>query len=188
MRIASFGAAAVLAAGALVASPVAPSATAQPLESGHFHDVWSEDFICESNGLPIREDGDVSGSFVFNERGPKGLAYFRESLRGTITWTNLADGGTYSTTFASMNMDQKITDLGDGVIQIDTNNAGGAKYFDNTGKMVLRDPGNIRFRIVIDTINEEELSFEVLRESTGLNETDGRDFCEDVVIFSAVGR
>ena len=87
-----------------------------------------------------------------------------------------------------MNMDQKITDLGDGVIQIDTNNAGGAKYFDNTGKMVLRDPGNIRFRIVIDTINDEELSFEVLRESTGLNETDGRDFCEDVVIFSAVGR
>ena len=72
MPIASAGAAAAHAAGALVISPVAPFATAQPVQGGHFHDVRSEDF-------------------------------------------------------------------GDGVIQIDTKNAGGAKYFDNTGKTFWED-------------------------------------------------
>ncbi len=31
----------------------------------------------------------------------------------------------------------------------------------------------------------ESLSFDVLRESTGRNDTEGRDFCNDVLIFSA---
>jgi len=56
---------------------------------------------------------------------------------------------------------------------------------------VPRDPGNIRFVIVVDTLgtadpeDDVELSFDVLRPSTGPTETDGRDFCEDVRIFSA---
>ena len=36
-----------------------------------------------------------------------------------------------------------------------------------------------------DVSDDVDLSFEILRESTGRNDTDGRDFCNDVLIFSA---
>ena len=70
--------------------------------------------------------------------------------------------------------------------------AGGSRYYDNAGNLVLKDPGSIRFVIVIDyngtpadPEDDVELSFDVLRESTGRNDTEGRDFCNDVLIFSA---
>ena len=55
-----------------------------------------------------------------------------------------------------------------------------------------KDPGNIRFRTVVDyngtpsdVSDDTELSFEVIRPSTGRTDTNGRDFCNDVLIFSA---
>ena len=185
----------LLAATALLAAPVtalAAPATAAPIEKGHFHDTETSFFTCDTNGLPIQQDEDVSGSFLFNQRGSSAFPYGRESTRGTTTWTNLENGGTFTNVWTANFHDAKITDNGDGTITIDFYGAGSSRFYDNAGNLVLKDPGNIRFRVVVDyngtpadPEDDVELSFEVLRPSTGRTDTDGRDFCNDVLIFSA---
>ena len=49
---------------------VAP-AQAKPLEHVHFHDVGSE-LIEDCEGITLRNDFDVEGSFLLNQRGPNG--------------------------------------------------------------------------------------------------------------------
>jgi len=189
MRLAATIAAAALAAAALTAPS---SATAAPIEHGKFHDVETDVFTCESNGLPVGVVDDISGSFLLNQRGSSAFPYYRESVHGTTTWTNLNNGGTFTNVFTSNFHDAKITDNHNGTITIDFYGAGGSRYYDNAGKLVLKDPGNIRFRTVVDYNgtpanpgDDIELSFEVIRPSTGRTDTNGRDFCNDVLIFSA---
>ena len=69
---------------------------------------------------------------------------------------------------------------------------GGSRYYDNAGHLVLKDPGSIRFQLLIDyngtpgdPEDDVDLDFNVIRESTGRTDTNGRDFCNDVLIFSA---
>jgi hypothetical protein len=178
-------------ANALVATT---PATAKPLEKGHFHDVFTNFFTCATTGTPVREDVDVSGSFLVNLRGSSDFPYFRESVHGTIAWTNLNTGGTFTQAFASTSKDQTIVDNGDGTITITSFASGGSRYYDRDGNLVLRDPGEIRFAVEIDyngtpsdPSDDEEVegSFRVVRDSTGLNETEGRDFCADLVEFTS---
>ena len=62
------------------------------------------------------------------------------------------------------------------------------------GKLVLRDPGLIRFEFLVDhngtpsdPSDDVEVpdSFAIVKGSTGLNETEGRDFCEDILLFTS---
>ena len=186
---------AVLAAAsvaALGAALLVPPAAAAPIEKGHFHDTETTFFTCDTNGLPIQQVVDSSGSFIFNQRGPSPFPYGRESVRATTTWTNLENGGTFTNVWTANFHDATITDNGDGTITIEHYAAGGSRYYDNAGNLVLKDPGTVRFIIVIDyngtptdPEDDTELSFDVLRDSTGRNDTEGRDFCNDVLIFSA---
>lgn len=145
------GRSALFIAGLAVAGIAASTpATAAPLDKGHFHDVFTNFFTCESTGTPVREDGDVSGNFLFNQRGSSPFPYYRESAHGTIAWTNLETGGTFSQVFSGTSKDQTIVDNGDGTITITIFAAGGARYFDQNGKLVLKDPGEIRFAVEID--------------------------------------
>ena len=175
-------------AGLLVSAP----ATAAPIEKIHFHDTSTDVFTCAENGLPVQQDDDAIGSFLLNQRGSSLFPYGRDSVRGTTTWTNLLNGGTYTNVWTANTHDAMITDNGDGTATIDYYAAGGSRYYDNAGKLVLKDPGNIRFRLVVDYNgtpadgeDDTELSFEVIRESTGRTDTIGRDFCNDVLTFSA---
>jgi hypothetical protein len=44
------------------------SAVAQPIDKGHFHDVFTDDpYSCD--GLPAQDSGDISGNFLLNQRG-----------------------------------------------------------------------------------------------------------------------
>ena len=185
----------VLAIGLAVAGLVivAP-ANARPIDKGHFHDVSTDTFDCD--GTPVQQTDDVDVNFLFNQRGgPKHpFPYFRESVRETVTWTNLDNGGTFTLVQTANRADHSIVDNGDGTITIYQYASGGARYYDNNGKLVLKDPGEIRFAFDIDyngtpgnpdDDQEVDGSFRVIRESTGRNDTDGRDFCADVVEFSS---
>ena len=88
--------------------------------------------------------------------------------------------------------DHTITDNGDGTATIEQYAAGGSRYYDQYGKMVLLDPGSIRFAFEIDDNGTPtdftddfvvEDSFRVIRDSTGRTDTTG-DFCEDLVRFT----
>lgn len=168
----------------------APPASAAPLENGRFHDVLDEDFDCD--GTPTHQGGDVYGQFTFIQRG-SGLAYFRASVRGTVVFTNTLTGGTYTNIFAANSRDLEVTDNGDGTLTILVQGSGSSRWYDKDGRFVLSDPGMFRGTILIDTMGtpddpfddaEIENSFVLVKGSTGRNDTEGRDFCEDLVLFT----
>jgi hypothetical protein len=177
-------------AGLLISTP----ATAKPIDKGHFHDVFTSDpYDCD--GTPAQEHEDVSGTFLLNQRGgPKHrFPYDRTSAHGTITWTNLNTGGTFTNVLTANSKDQTIVNNGDGTITITVFTAGGSRYYDQNGKLVLNASGEVRFAIDVDyngtpgnTDDDREVpdSFRIVRASTGPNDTDGHDFCADLVEFT----
>jgi len=182
----------LVVAGLFVSTP----ASAAPLEKGHFHDVYTDFFDCDSvsPSIPTRVDGDVHVNFTFNLRGGKNVfPYYRESVHGSNVFTNLDTGGTFTEVFTANSRDHKIVDNGDGTITIYGQGSGGSRYYDTNGRLVLRDPGNIRYAVDIDyngtpgdASDDIEVpdSFRIVRDSTGRNDTAGRDFCEDLRQFA----
>ena len=185
-------AAATLTTTALAAALTVAPTTAKPIDKGHFHETETNVYDCATNDLPVREVSDLHVNFLLNQRGSSPFPYGRESVRGSFTWTNLLNGGTFTNVLTANRSDHKIVDNGDGTITIDMYASGGSRYYDNAGHLVLKDPGSIRFQLLIDyngtpgdPEDDVDLDFNVIRESTGRTDTNGRDFCNDVLIFSA---
>src|SRR4051794_4508437 len=185
----------VIVAGLAVACTVlaGTSATARPIDKGHFHDVFTSD-VYDCNGTPAQDSGDVSGNFVFNQRGSSPFPYYRESVHGTVVTTNLNTGGTYTNVFSVNSRDHTIVDNGDGTITITTFASGGSRYYDTNGNFVLKDPGQIRFAFDIDyngtpgdPSDDVEVpdSFRIVRPSTGNSDFSQRDFCASLVEFTS---
>ena len=163
----------LLITGLAIAGTVAAGtpAAAQPLDKGRFHDVFTDSFDCD--GTPARTDGDVWINFTFNLRGSSPFPYYRENVHGMTVATNLNTGGTIT------------------ILVIAT---GGSRYYDTDGKLVLNDPGQTRFSFDVDyngtpsdPADDVEIpdSFQLVRDSTGRNDTAGRDFCADLVEFTS---
>ena len=189
------GRCAFLIAGLAVAGTVVAGtpASARPIDKGHFHDVFTGD-VYDCDGIPAQDSGDVSGNFVFNQRGSSPFPYYRESVHGTVVTTNLETGGTFTNIFTSNSRDHSIVDNGDGTITITVFASGGSRFYDATGKFVLRDPGQIRFAFDIDyngtpgdPSDDVEVpdSFRIVRPSTGHSDLSGRDFCADLAEFTS---
>jgi hypothetical protein len=107
--------------------------------------------------------------------------------------TNLDTGGTFTQVFSSNTHDHTIVDNGDGTITITVGAAGGFRAYDSDGNLVLKDPGHIRFAFDIDyngtpgdPSDDTEVpdSFRIVKESTGRNDTQDRNFCDDLREFA----
>jgi hypothetical protein len=181
-------------AGLTIAGTVLAStpAFARPIEKGHFHDVFTSD-VFDCDGTPAQDQGDISGNILFNQRGSSPFPYFRESVRGTIVTTNLDTGGTFTQVFTANQRDHTIVDNGDGTITITVAASGGARLYDTDGNFVLKDPGHVRFAFDIDyngtpgdPSDDADVpdSFRIVRESTGRNDLEGRNFCDDLREFA----
>ena len=179
-----------IAAGATIAA--AGSVEAAPLERGSFHDEGSETFVDFCGDLDVIHSWDVSGSFLGAARGADGLVRFQDSVRGTDVWTNTETGRSYTQIWSANTRDLKVTDNGDGTLTLLVQASGGSRWYDGDGKLVLRDPGLVRFEVLIDhndtpsdPFDDEEIAFlGIVKGSTGLNETEGRDFCDDIILFT----
>jgi hypothetical protein len=189
------GRCAFLIAGLAVAGTFVAStpAGARPIDKGHFHDVFTSD-VYDCDGIPAQDSGDVSGNFVFNQRGSSPFPYYRESVHGTVVTTNLETGGTFTNVFTSNSRDHSIVDNGDGTITITVFASGGSRFYDANGELVLRDPGQVRFAFDIDyngtpgdPSDDVEVpdSFRIVRPSTGHSDLSGRDFCADLAEFTS---
>ena len=189
------GRSAFLIAGLAVAGSVVAGtpASARPIDKGHFHDDFTSD-VYDCDGIPAQDSGNVSGNFVFNQRGSSPFPYYRESVRGTVVTTNLDTGGTFTNVFTANSKDQTIVDNGDGTITITVFASGGSRFYDTNGKLVLRDPGEVRFAFDIDyngtpgdPDDDVEIpdSFRLVRGSTGNSDLSDRDFCADLVEFTS---
>src|SRR6185369_16441137 len=139
---------ALLIAGLAVTGSVLAStpATAKPIDKGHFHDVFTSD-VYDCDGTQAEDSGDVSGNFVFNQRGSSPFPYYRESVRGSIVTTNLENDGTYTNVFTANSRDHTIVDNGDGTITITSFASGSSRFYDTDGNFVLKDPGQVRFAV-----------------------------------------
>jgi hypothetical protein len=189
------GRAVLLIAGLAITGSVLAStpATAKPIDKGHFHDVFTGD-VYDCNGTPAQDAVDVNGNFTFNQRGSSPFPYYRESVHGTVVTTNLDTGGTFTNVFTVNSRDHTIVDNGDGTITITTFASGGSRFYDQNGKLVLKDPGQTRFAIDIDyngtpgdPSDDVEVpdSFRIVRPSTGNSDLSQRDFCADLVEFTS---
>lgn len=175
-------------AGALMIS-AAPAATADPASHERFHDFGSEPFT--DCGLTLVHSWDVWVNAHVVTRGD-GLVYFMDNVNGHESFTNTTTHRSYQHDFHSSVRDQQITDNGDGTLTIISLGAGGETWSADDGT-VLHDDGTIRFGAVIDDGGTpgdpsddqflEDLG--IVKPSTGTNDTDGRDFCEDLVLFTS---
>ncbi len=180
---------------ATITMSIAPlgSVGAQPMEHEHFTDSSSRVIRNFCGSLRIREDTQVRGSLLVKQQGSERLAYFIEHFHGTVTRTNLANGRTVTETFNNVFKDHTVTDNGDGTLTIVGMATGSNKVYGPDGKLLLNDPGQIRFAILIDhggtpiDPNDDEFieDLGIVKESTGRNDFQEFDFCEVVTAAMA---
>jgi hypothetical protein len=183
--------AAVLAALLGVLAGASP-ASAAPLEKGRFEESGTEVLEDLCGDLDVVHNWHVTGNFLGRVKGSDGLAYYRDRNQGTNEFINPLTGKSYSNVFVSNNRDRQVVDNGDGTLTIHVQGSGTEHWYDGNGKLVLMNPGNFRFEILVDNagtpsdpFDDEFIEFvDVDRESTGRNDLDGRDFCEDLLQFA----
>lgn len=164
------------------AGAVAPPAMARPIDSGVIDDEFShvDTNFCDVPGLTVTHSGVVEGRFLFNARKPGTPPYYLERVTATETFTNV-EGDRVTTVVGVLSKDHKITDNGDGTLTILVLATGSATMYDASGEVIGRDPGQVRFEILIDhggtltdPSDDEFLAFlGVVKESTGRSD----DFC-----------
>jgi hypothetical protein len=172
---------------AVASLSLAGLAQAKPLEKGTFHEEFTDvatDF-CDVPGLTVQSDFVVDGRFMINPHGPDGLAYYMEHVDVTEVATNLANGNFVTLESIVTGKDLKVTDNGDGTLTILVLATGNAVLYDMDGKAIARNPGQVRFELLIDhsgtptdPTDDEFLEFlGFVKESTGRSD----DFCAAAV-------
>ena len=173
-----------LAAVGAVALGAVPAAGAQPYKETirqEFQNVI-EDF-CGEEGLTVQEHVVFESRFMANARKRDRLVYFMENQRVSVVLTS--ENGTVTAKDTVLIKDLDVTDNGDGTLTILVMGTGNATAFDADGKAIARNPGQIRFELLIDhggtpqdpTDDEFLDDLGVVFGSTGRND----DFCEAVV-------
>jgi len=168
---------AALAGLTIVMAVPAGSASAKPLERGSFHDEFSnvlEDY-CDVPGLDVRNEGTIDARFLVLARGAAKTPYFMQHgvLRQVLT--NEATGESVSVLVRTLEKDLRVTDNGDGTFTILVLATGNATIYDGNGKAIARNPGQVRYEILIDNggtpadpSDDEFLDFlGFVKESTG---------------------
>jgi hypothetical protein len=177
----------LLATALLAAVVLAMSAQAEPgrvfQETLHLDDLNLIEGFCETDMV-------VQSHFVADvkvkamPRGRDGLIYFANRLSSTETFMNVDNGKFVVSTTNAIDKDLRVTDNGDGTLTILILSTGNAVVYNSDGEAIGRNPGQVRFEVVVDhggtpsdPSDDTEISFEIVKESTGRTD----DFCEVTV-------
>lgn len=178
----------VLLAAALLATVVlAVPALAEPgrviKETVHEEFFNEIDAFCGTD-MVVESHLVVDGRTTIRPRGREGLIYFANRLRITETFTNVDNDKFVVSTANFIDKDLRVTDNGDGTLTILILSTGNAVVYNSDGKAIGRNPGQVRFELVVDhggtpsdPSDDTEISFEQVKGSTGRTD----DFCEVVV-------
>ena len=177
----------LLAAGLLAALVLAVPALAEPgrVFKETFHEEFIEeiDAFCETE-MVVESHLVVDGTTTIMPRGRDGLIYFANRLSITETLTNVENDKFVVSTVTLRDKDLRVTDNGDGTLTILILSTGNAVIYNSDGKAIGRNPGQVRFELVVDhggtpsdPSDDTELSFEQVKGSTGRTD----DFCEVIV-------
>ena len=162
-------------------------AQAKPLEKGTFHEEFTDvdrDY-CDVPGLKVQSDVVVDGRFMLNRHGRDGLVYLLQHIDVTEVNTNLANGKFVTFEATIIDKDLKVTNNGDGTLTILVLATGNAVLYGMDGKAIARNPGQIRFKFLVDhngtpadPSDDEFLEFlGLVKESTGRSD----DLCAATV-------
>jgi hypothetical protein len=182
------GMAGILVGGGAASASAAPTFTERWNDDVTFvHPAGSKDFC----NLPfdVVERDQEAGSFVGVNRGPEGLFYGGARFNGTITWTNPLNGRNFRDEYSGSDRDHKVVDNGDGTLTLQVQTTGPNRYYNN-GTLAFVDTGIVRFTITFDDggtptdprDDGDPLSFD-LDKVKGVQQTEGRDFCADILEF-----
>lgn len=184
--------AACLAALAVVAL-AGPAEAGPPLERVNFHDEFTEveENFCDVEGLSVEIHGVFDGTFLFNTTGKNDLPHQMGVEHGTVSLTNLTTGKSLTDVFDNVRKILEVTDNGDGTITVVSLFTGGLRTYGPDGKVVFHNDGQIRLQFLIDyggTLLDPEddvvLDEQFIFGSTGTNDSEGRDFCEDFLAIT----
>ena len=165
------------------AVPLASSAQAAPPDKEQWHEVFTDDVnVC---GLDVVRSIDDRGSFLGKARGSDGLYYGGVRIHFSTSWTNPDNDKTITLKTNYIDKDLKVTDNGDGTLTVIGLATGGEIIFGPDGKLILRNPGQIRYQLLVSqngTPNDPSDDYViddlgVIFGSTGLNESWEPDFC-----------
>lgn len=182
-----------VAAAAVVVALAGPAEAGPPLEKENFHDDFTdvEENFCDVLGLSVEIHGVIDGTFTFNTTGKNDIPHLVGTNHGTVSFTNLTTGKSFTNVFNGPDKTLKITPNADGTVTVVELITGGSRWYGPDGKVIFHEDGQIRLQLLIDfggtpfdlsddVILDEQLIF----GSTGTNDTEGRDFCEDFLAIT----
>lgn len=164
----------------------AAPATARPVERGEFHfeDGGVINNFCDVRGFTLLFDFIVDGSFSVKSHGPDGLLFYAEHSSISQTLTNPANDLSVRERTHVTDKDLQIIDNGDGTLTIQFLITGPSTLYGPDGKAIARNPGQVRFEVVVDhggtptdPSDDVELSFEQIKGSTGRSD----DYCTAII-------
>ena len=178
---------AILAVGATVAVMLSGVASGGQAFRDTIHKegtVVLTDF-CDVSGLNVELAFVLDSSLRIVPHGADRLAYFFEHGITTEVLTNLANGESVSSVANVIEKDLRVTDNGDGTLTVLILATGNAVLYGSDGKAIARNPGQVRFEILVDDggtpadPSDDEIlaGLGVVKDSTGRSD----DFCEAAV-------
>ena len=141
---------AILALGATAAVMLATAASAGQVFRETFHEEDTEvvaDF-CDVMGLTVDIAFVIDGSVHVVPHGRDRLDYFLQ--HGTRTEVLTANGKTLTSVTNVFEKDKRVTVNDDGTLTILILATGNAVLYGEDGKAIARNPGQIRFEILVD--------------------------------------
>jgi hypothetical protein len=182
------GRTAVLTASMAVAGlAVSTAVHATPYDQGSYRDEGSE-IVDWCPGIELLFSFEARGSWLGRVDPRTGLVVYRDSSRGTNTYTNLDNERSFSVHWTTNSIDMEITAVDDENLTILVQGSGSERWVTDDGKLAFANPGLVRYEILIDhggtpsdPSDDEWLEFlGVQKGSTGRNDLDGVDFCDVV--------
>jgi hypothetical protein len=168
---------------AVVFTPTSPASAAPPI---HVTESFTDPaFVVEDFCGVTDLDVTFVNTFTIDtliKKGDLGPAYYTQHFTISSTHTGPNDVTT-TYTERSLSKDLKLSfDPETDLLTIDTLATGNATLYGPDGSAIARNPGQVRFHIVVNVVTEEEVSFEQTKGSTGRSD----DFCAvEVPLFTA---
>ena len=176
---------ALLAIGVVVVVVLAAAAGAGQVFRESFHEEGTEvvDDFCDVTGLTVEIAFVIDGSVHVVPHGRDRLDYFLQ--HGTRTEVLTANGKTLTSVTNVVEKDKHVTVNDDGTLTILILATGNAVLYGDDGRAIARNPGQVRFEILVDyngtltdPFDDEFLDFlGVVKGSTGRSD----DFCAAAV-------
>ena len=178
---------AILALSAAAAVMLATAASAKQVfrETIHEEETLVLNDFCDVPGLTVELARVLDGRVQAVPHGRDRLAYFLEHGKATDVYTNPANDKSITAVTKFIEKDLRVTDNGDGTLTITILATGNGVVYGEDGKAIARNPGQVRFRFVVDHGGTPAdpsddvflADLGMVKGSTGRND----DFCEAAV-------